>query len=81
MSTNVCVGDLIGVQLYLLTVKQIMENNMAKVDYATFQLEANKRMKEAHYLLVENQYKDALDKIDEALANLRLMRTAVKSHA
>ena len=54
---------------------------MAKVDYATFQLEANKRMKEAHYLLVENQHKEALEKIDEALANLRLMRTAVKTHA
>ena len=54
---------------------------MAKVDYAAFQLEAQAQMKEAHYLLVENQYKDALDKIDEALANLRLMRTAVKTHA
>lgn len=58
-----------------------MENNMAKVDYATFQLEAQAKMKEAHYLLVESQYKEALDKIDEALANLRLMRTAVKTHA
>lgn len=54
---------------------------MAKVDYATFQLEAQAKMKEAHYLLVESQYKEALDKIDEALANLRLMRTAVKTHA
>lgn len=54
---------------------------MAKVDYATFQLEANKKLREAHYLLVENQHKEALDKIDEALANLRLMRTAVKSYA
>lgn len=78
---NVCVGGPSGVQLYLLTVKQIMEKDMAKVDYATFQLEANKKLREAHYLLVENQHKEALDKIDEALANLRLMRTAVKSHA
>jgi len=54
---------------------------MAKVDYSTFQLEAVAKIREAHYLLVENQHKEALDKIDEALANLRLMRTAVKSYA
>lgn len=54
---------------------------MAKVDYATFQLATQAKLKEAHYLLVENDYREALEKIDEALANLRLMRTAVKSHA
>lgn len=81
MSTNVCAGDPVGVQLYLLTVKQIMEKDMAKVDYATFQLATQAKLKEAHYLLVENDYREALEKIDEALANLRLMRTAVKSHA
>ena len=54
---------------------------MAKVDYSEFQLEAVKNIKEAHYLLVERDQQRALEKLDLALANLRLMRTAVKHHA
>jgi hypothetical protein len=54
---------------------------MAKVDYSEFQLEAVKNIKEAHYLLVDSDHKQALEKLDLALANLRLMRTAVKHHA
>lgn len=58
-----------------------MEKDMAKVDYSEFQLEAIKNIKEAHYLLVDSDHEQALEKLDLALANLRLMRTAVKHHA
>lgn len=81
MSASVCAGDPIGVQPYLLIVKLDMEKDMAKVDYSEFQLEAVKNIKEAHYLLVERDQQQALEKLDLALANLRLMRTAVKYHA
>lgn len=51
------------------------------VDYAPFQLEAAKKMRDAHTHLIEREFKPALDCIDEAMANLKLMRTAVKQHA
>jgi hypothetical protein len=52
-----------------------------QADYSTFQLEAIKNIKEAHALLLERDKKQALEKLDAALANLRLMRTAVKHDA
>jgi len=60
-----------------------MENVLVDVyvDYAPFQLEAAKKMRDAHTHLTEREFKPALDCIDEAVANLRLMRTAVKQHA
>jgi hypothetical protein len=53
----------------------------AYVDYSPFQLEAYKKMRDAHAHLVDQQFKMALDCLDEAMANLKLMRTAVKQHA
>jgi hypothetical protein len=52
-----------------------------QADYSTFQLEAIKNIKEAHALLLERDKEQALEKLDVALANLRLMRTAVKYDA
>ena len=52
-----------------------------QADYSTFHLEAIKNIKEAHALLLERDKKQALEKLDAALANLRLMRTAVKHDA
>jgi hypothetical protein len=52
-----------------------------KVDYAPHYLEAKKKLTEAHELLLKNKFKEAASLIDEIVVELRLMRTAVKSHA
>lgn len=80
MSASVCAGGPIGVQPFPLTVRLNMENG-TQADYSTFQLEAIKNIKEAHALLLERDKEQALEKLDAALANLRLMRTAVKHDA
>lgn len=50
------------------------------VDFAPHKLEADKLLKEAHLFCIERQYEDAVKKIDAAIAELRLMRAAIKSH-
>jgi len=49
-----------------------------KVDYSGFELEARKFLKEASDLLRDNQKGEAAEKLDAALVELRLMRTAIK---
>jgi len=51
---------------------------MANIDYSQFELQANKFIKEATDLLRENQKEEALDKLDAALVELKLLRTAAK---
>lgn len=51
---------------------------MANTDYSQFELQARKFLKEASDLLRENNRKDAVEKLDAALVELRLMRTALK---
>jgi hypothetical protein len=58
-----------------------MEKDMADIDYSQFQLEANKLMKEVHHLLLRNNKTDAVNKLDEVMAELKLMKTAIKYHA
>lgn len=52
-----------------------------KVDYAPHYLESKKKLQEAHELLLKNKFKEAATTIDQIIVELRLMRTAVKSHA
>jgi DNA polymerase I-like protein with 3'-5' exonuclease and polymerase domains len=55
-----------------------MEKDMANTDYSQFELQAKKFLKEATDLLRENQREEAVHKLDAALVELKLMRTAVK---
>jgi len=50
------------------------------LDYATHELKTKKLMKEIHVHLLENNFVAASSTIDLAIVELRLMRTAVKSH-
>jgi len=55
-----------------------MEKDMANTDYSQFELQAKKLMKEATDLVLKNQRNEAVEKLDAALVELRLMRTALK---
>jgi hypothetical protein len=52
-----------------------------KVDYAPHYLETKKKLTEVHELLLKNKFREAATTIDQIIVELRLMRTAVKSHA
>lgn len=51
-----------------------------QLDYAGHELEAKRLLKEVHQLLLLNDFVSAVDGLDRAMVELRLMRTAVKSH-
>ena len=55
-----------------------MEKDMANTDYSQFELQTKKLMKEAIDLVLKNQRNEAAEKLDAALVELRLMRTAIK---
>ena len=55
-----------------------MEKDMANTDYSQFELQTKKLMKEATDLVLKNQRNEAVEKLDAALVELRLMRTALK---
>lgn len=50
------------------------------LDYSAYELSTKKLLKEVHDLLLKHQYAQAATKTDEAIVELRLMRTAIKSH-
>lgn len=50
------------------------------LDYASHELEAKRLLKETHNLLLNKEYVAAASTIDATIVELRLMRTAVKSH-
>lgn len=50
------------------------------LDYASHELEAKRLLKEIHTLLLNKEYVAAASTIDSTIVELRLMRTAVKSH-
>lgn len=52
-----------------------------RVDYAPHYLETKKKLTEVHELLLKNKFREAATTIDQIIVELRLMRTAVKSHA
>jgi len=51
-----------------------------KMDFAPYYIEVDKKIKEAYQLLKVSKYEEAAVLIDEAIVELRMMRTAVKSH-
>jgi hypothetical protein len=50
------------------------------VDFAPHKLEADKLLRQAHLLCVDHEYAEAARLVDAAIAELRLMRAALKSH-
>lgn len=50
------------------------------VDYATHELKVKALLKDAHLALLNKDFVSAASTIDVAIVELRLMRTAVKSH-
>lgn len=54
---------------------------MEKLDYACHELEAKKHLKEVHRLILLNKFEEAAKLIDPAIAELRLMKAAINSHA
>lgn len=50
------------------------------LDYAAHELKAKKLLKEIHVHLLEKELVAAASTIDLAIVELRLMRTAIKSH-
>lgn len=53
---------------------------MDRLDYAPHFLEAKKKLLDTYNLLNRNEHSHAANVIDEIIAELRLMRTAVKTH-
>ncbi len=51
-----------------------------KIDYAPYYLNAKARLQEAYDALKEGKYKEAVEILDDAAIEVRLMRVAVKSH-
>jgi hypothetical protein len=51
-----------------------------KIDYAPHYLEAKKKIDEAYRMLLVHEYEDAATLISDTIAELRLMRAAVRSH-
>lgn len=57
-----------------------MEKVMERLDFAPHFLETKKKLAQTHELLLKNKFKEAAGMIDEIVVELRLMRTAVKTH-
>lgn len=57
-----------------------MVNVDKAVDYAAHELQAKHLLKQAHDLLLKGEWEAAASTIDVTIVELRLMRTAVKSH-
>lgn len=51
-----------------------------QLDYAPYELEAKKLLKEVSDLLRKNKYLEARERIDEIVVELRMMKAAVNSH-
>ena len=51
----------------------------SKIDYSFFELQTKKFLREASDLVLNNQKQEAVDKLDAALVELRLMRTAINN--
>lgn len=50
------------------------------LDYSIHDLELRKLMKDIHDLLLKKEYLEAATRADEAIVELRLLRTAIRSH-
>ena len=50
------------------------------IDYASYELEAKKLLKDISDLLKRHRYKEAADLLDDTIVELRMMKAAVNSH-
>lgn len=50
------------------------------IDYAPYELEAKKLLKEISDLLRKTRHKEAVDMVDEIIVELRMMKAAINSH-
>lgn len=57
-----------------------MVKHTQRLDYAAHELEAKKKLKEVHDLLLKNKFGEAAGKINFVIAELRLMKAAINSH-
>ena len=55
-------------------------NIVNKLDFAGHEIEAKKLIKSASDFLMRKRFQEALEELDNAIIELRMMRTAVKSH-
>jgi hypothetical protein len=46
-------------------------------DYSAYKINAHKRLKEMHSLLLKNKFDEAIQQIDEAIVELRMAKAAV----
>lgn len=53
---------------------------MDRLDYAPHYLAAKKKLLDTYNMLNKNEHAEAVPVIDEIIAELRLMRSAVKTH-
>lgn len=53
---------------------------MDRLDYAPHYLEAKKKLSDTYNMLNKQEYKPAADNLDEIIAELRLMRAAVRTY-
>jgi major membrane immunogen (membrane-anchored lipoprotein) len=58
-----------------------MENyKNSKVDFAAHHIETDKLLRRINDKLVKNQYGEAVDLVNQAVAELRLMKAAINTH-
>lgn len=50
------------------------------IDYASYELETRKLLKDISDFLKKNRHKEAAELIDDAIVELRMMKAAVNSH-
>jgi hypothetical protein len=46
-------------------------------DYSAHKINAHKRLKEVHLLMLKNKYDEAVCEVDEAIVELRMMKAAI----
>jgi hypothetical protein len=53
---------------------------MVKLDYAPHYLEAKRQLEETYQLILRNELSEAAGKIEFAIVELRMMKTAINSN-
>lgn len=46
-------------------------------DYSAYKINAHKRLKDSDYAMLKNKYDEAVEKIDEAIVELRMAKAAI----
>lgn len=74
MSSIACGGPRNGLQAYLSIVKLDQESPMASVDYSEHCIKSKQHLQNAESLIKRKRIEEAVAAIEEAIAELRLMR-------